>query len=128
MAKDKKAKSEGKKAKLAEKKAKQGQKAEKKAKVKAAKLEGSDAEDADLDQVLEEYKRQQEQFHKITETVCEGTPKPRTSATFLASPSNSNQLLLFGGKNGWPAGPVGFSHAHTVSRRVLQRDNGGLLQ
>lgn len=98
MAKDKKGKSEAKKAKLAEKKQKQEKKGEKKAKTKAAKMDGSDAEDVDLDQVLEEYKRQQEQFLKITETVAEGPPKPRSASTFLASPSNSNQLLLFGGE------------------------------
>ncbi|KAI0843141.1 galactose oxidase [Hypoxylon sp. FL0890] len=98
MAKDKKGKSEGKKAKAAEKKQKQEKKAQKKEKVKASKVEGSDAEDVDLDAVLAEYKKAQEEFVKITETVCEAPPKPRSSATFLASPSNSNQLLLFGGE------------------------------
>jgi hypothetical protein len=98
MAKDKKAKSESKKAKLAEKKQKQEKKAEKKAKVKASKMEGSDVEDVDLDAVLEEYKKQQEQFLKITETVADGPPRARSAATFLANPSNSNQLLLFGGE------------------------------
>lgn len=98
MGKDKKGKSEGKKAKAAEKKLKQGGKADKKAKVKAARLEDSDGDDADLDQVLEEYRRQQEQFHKVTETIVEDPPKPRSASCFLASPSNSNQLLLFGGK------------------------------
>ena len=91
-------KSEGKKAKAAEKKQKQEKKATKKAKVKSAKVDGSDAEDVDLDQVLEEYKKQQEQFLKITETVADGPPKPRSASVFLASPSNSNQLLLFGGE------------------------------
>ncbi|KAF6812675.1 kelch domain-containing protein, partial [Colletotrichum musicola] len=72
MAKAKKGKSEDKAAKAAAKKAKQANKGEKKAKNKAAKVDGSDAEDVDLEAVLEEYKRQQEQFLKITETVCEG--------------------------------------------------------
>lgn len=98
MAKDKKGKNDGKKAKLAEKKDKQAKKADKKAKVKAAKADGSDVEDVDLDAVLEEYKKQQEQFLKVTETVVEGPPRPRASSTFLANPSNSNQLLLFGGE------------------------------
>ncbi|KAI1804161.1 galactose oxidase [Daldinia bambusicola] len=98
MAKDKKSKSESKKAKLAEKKQKQEKKAQKKEKVKASKVEGSDAEDVDLDAVLAEYKKAQEEFVKVTETVSESPPKPRSSATFLASPSNSNQLLLFGGE------------------------------
>ncbi|CAK7223926.1 Kelch repeat-containing protein 3 [Sporothrix bragantina] len=98
MAKDKKSKSEGKKAKAAEKKQKQEKKAEKKAKVKNAKQDGSDAEDVDLDQVLEEYRKQQELFLKITETVADGPPKARAAACFLASPANANQLLLFGGE------------------------------
>lgn len=91
-------KSGDKKAKLAEKKARQEKKADKKAKTKAAKVEGSDAEDVDLDEVLAEYQRAQEQFLKITEVVADGPPKPRAASCFLASPSNSNQLLLFGGE------------------------------
>ncbi|KAI0966834.1 WLM domain-containing protein [Xylaria arbuscula] len=98
MAKDKKGKSDSKKQKLAEKKQKQEKKAQKKEKSKSAKLDGSDAEDVDLDAVLAEYKKQQELFLKVTETVLDAPPKPRSSATFLASPSNSNQLLLFGGE------------------------------
>ncbi|KAI1122594.1 WLM domain-containing protein [Nemania abortiva] len=98
MAKDKKGKSDSKKQKLAEKKQKQEKKAQKKEKTKAAKLDGSDAEDVDLDAVLAEYKKQQELFLKVTETVLDAPPKPRSSATFIASPSNSNQLLLFGGE------------------------------
>ncbi|KAK6865890.1 hypothetical protein PG995_002418 [Apiospora arundinis] len=100
MAKDKKgAKAETKKAKLAEKKQKQEKKAQKKEKVKNAKVEGSDAEDVDLEAVLEQYRKEQEQFLKVTEDVSDVPPKPRSSATLLASPSNSNQLLLFGGEN-----------------------------
>ena len=98
MGKDKKGKSDAKKALKAEKKQKQEKKAEKKAKVKAAKTDGSDVEDVDLDAVLEEYKKQQEQFLKVTETVVDGPPKPRAASCFLASPSNNNQLLLFGGE------------------------------
>ncbi|KAL2161473.1 hypothetical protein VTH06DRAFT_8035 [Thermothelomyces fergusii] len=98
MGKDKKGKSESKKAKLAEKKLKAEKKAEKKAKMKASKLEGSDAEDVDLDAVLEEYKREQEKFLKVTETVVEAPPRARSAATLMANPSNSRQLLLFGGE------------------------------
>ncbi len=99
MAKDKKSKSGSKQQKKAEKKQKQEKKAEKKARVKYSKDEGSDAEDVDIDKVLAEYKKQQELFLKVTETILEDPPKPRSSSTFLASPSNSNQLLLFGGEN-----------------------------
>lgn len=48
--------------------------------------------------MLEEYRRQQEQFLKVTETVCETTPRPRASSTLIASPTDSNNLLLFGGE------------------------------
>jgi N-acetylneuraminic acid mutarotase len=48
--------------------------------------------------VLEEYRRQQEQFLKVTETVLEGPPRVRAHATFMANPSDSNSLLLFGGE------------------------------
>ncbi|KAH6660181.1 WLM domain-containing protein [Truncatella angustata] len=101
MAKDKKkgAAVDAKKAKKAEKKQKQEKKGEKKSKTKTAKLEGSDAEDVDLDNILEEYRKQQEQFLKVTEVVADAPPKPRSSSTFLASPSDGNQLLLFGGEN-----------------------------
>lgn len=83
---------------LAAKKAKQENKASKKAKSKASKLDGSDAEDVDLDEVLAEYQRAQEQFLKITEVAAPAPPKPRSASCFLASPANSNQLLLFGGE------------------------------
>ncbi|KAF5558217.1 kelch repeat-containing protein [Fusarium mexicanum] len=98
MAKDKKKNADAKKAKKAEKAAKQANKGEKKAKNKAAKVEGSDAEDIDLDEVLEEYRRQQEQFLKITETVIDAPPRPRAASTLMASPHDSNTLLLFGGE------------------------------
>ncbi|KYK58181.1 Kelch repeats protein [Drechmeria coniospora] len=118
MAKDKKKGSEAKKAKKAEKAAKQASKGEKKAKVKAAKLDGSDVEDVDLDEVLEEYRRQQEQFLKVTETVCEQPPRPRSASTFLASPHDSNSLLLFGGEyfNGSLAQFYNDLHIYNVNR------------
>ncbi|KAH8179978.1 galactose oxidase, central domain-containing protein [Sarocladium implicatum] len=99
MAKDKKkGGADAKKARKAEKAAKQATKGEKKIKAKTAKMEGSDAEDVDLDEVLEEYRRQQEQFLKVTETVLEGPPRVRAHATFMANPSDTNSLLLFGGE------------------------------
>ncbi|TGO52278.1 hypothetical protein BCON_0144g00150 [Botryotinia convoluta] len=100
MAKDKKSKSEDKKKKLAEKKQKQEKKADKKEKSKAQKsksADDSDNESIDLDSVLAEYAKAQESFLKITEVVCE-PPKPRASSTLIASPSNANELFLFGGE------------------------------
>lgn len=48
--------------------------------------------------MLNEYRRQQEQFLKITETVMEAPPKARAASTLMASPTDSNTLLLFGGE------------------------------
>jgi N-acetylneuraminic acid mutarotase len=96
--KDKKAKSAEKKTRVAQKQEKKATQKEKKQKVKGKGNEDdSDAEDVDLDAVLAEYARQQEQFLKVTEAVCE-PPSPRGSATLLASPSNENELFLFGGE------------------------------
>ncbi|KAF2433838.1 hypothetical protein EJ08DRAFT_647124 [Tothia fuscella] len=95
--KDKKAKAVEKKTRVAQKQEKKATKSEKKQKIKGKNDDDSDAEDVDLDAVLAEYARQQEQFLKVTETVCE-PPSPRGSATFLGSPANDNELFLFGGE------------------------------
>ncbi|RDA87333.1 hypothetical protein CP532_2642 [Ophiocordyceps camponoti-leonardi (nom. inval.)] len=118
MAKDKKKSSDSKKAKKAEKAAKQASKGEKKAKTKAARLDGSDGEDVDLDEVLEAYRRQQEQFHKVTETICDGPPRPRAASTLLAAPHDSNSLLLFGGEyfNGSLANFFNDLHIYNIAR------------
>lgn len=97
MAKDKKGKSDGKKAKLAEKKQKQEKKGEKKEKVKKAKADDSDAEDIDLDAVLAEYAKKQEQFLKVTETPC-NAPRARASSTIIASIANDNEIFVFAGE------------------------------
>ncbi|KAK0673251.1 hypothetical protein QBC41DRAFT_370410, partial [Cercophora samala] len=98
-AKGKKGKSDSKQAKLAEKKQKQEKKADKKSKSKASKNADVDSDDdVDLDAVLEEMRQQQEQHHKITETVLDGPPPVSSYASFIANPVNSNQLLLFGGE------------------------------
>ena len=59
--------------------------------------EDSDAEDVDLDAVLAEYAKKQEQFLKVTESPCD-PPRARAYATFIASPANDNELFLFGGE------------------------------
>jgi hypothetical protein len=71
-----------------------------------------------LDEVLEEYRRQQEQFLKITETVTDGPPKPRSASTILASPHESHSLLLFGGEyfNGSIAQFYNDLHIYNINR------------
>ncbi len=95
--KDKKSKASEKKARVAQKQDKKAAQKEKKSKAKGSKLDDSDAEDVDLDEVLAEYARKQEQFLKVTEEVCE-PPSARTSSTFIASPSNDNELFIYGGE------------------------------
>jgi len=96
MAKDAKKKKAEKKARVAQKQEKRTTQKEKKHN-KKSKDEDSDAEDADLDAILAEYQKQQEQFLKVTETPSE-PPSARASATLVASPSNSNEIFLFGGE------------------------------
>lgn len=68
--------------------------------------------------MLEEYRRQQEQFLKITETVIDGPPKPRSASTILASPHENNSLLLFGGEyfNGSVAQFFNDLHVYNINR------------
>ncbi|CAF9916896.1 hypothetical protein IMSHALPRED_003332 [Imshaugia aleurites] len=93
--KDKKAKDAEKKARVAAKQSKKTAQKEKKVKSKGA--DDSDAEDVDLESVLEAYAKEQAQFLKVTETLCE-PPSPRSSATLIGSPSNLKELFLFGGE------------------------------
>lgn len=94
--KDKKSKDVEKKARKAKSQEKKGVKAEKKIKLKG-KDEDSDAEDVDLDAVLAEYARQQEQFLKVTEAISE-PPTTRGSSTLIGNPENEKELFLFGGE------------------------------
>ncbi|KAK5946197.1 Kelch repeat-containing protein 3 [Knufia obscura] len=97
MAKDKKKKSAEQKAAKVAKQGKKAAKGEKKVKTKNADADSDADENVDLDAVLAAYAEQQAKFLKVTEQPC-GAPSPRSSATFIASPSNKNELLLFGGE------------------------------
>ena len=98
MAKDKK-KGGDKKAAKAAKAAKQEKKAGKKDKKQATKNKDvdSDTESVDLDDVLAQYAKEQEQYHAITEVACE-PPTPRSSSTMVANPANENELFMYGGE------------------------------
>jgi hypothetical protein len=84
------------KERVAAKQSKKTAQKEKKSKAKGKDVD-SDAEDADLDAILAQYAEEQAKFLKVTE-VPSGPPAPRSSATVLASPSNRNEILLFGGE------------------------------
>ncbi|KAK5378899.1 Kelch repeat-containing protein 3 [Exophiala xenobiotica] len=95
----KKAKSAEQKAQKLAKQSKKASKGEKKNKTKAATLNAdSDADDdVDLDAVLAAYAEEQAKFLKVTEQLC-APPGPRSASTLTASPSNRNELFLFGGE------------------------------
>lgn len=94
--KDKKSKAEA-KAQKHEKQAKKAAKGEKKTRAKTADVD-SDAEDnVDLDAVLAAYAEEQARFLKVTEERCD-PPPPRSSSTIIASPTNRNELFIFGGE------------------------------
>lgn len=97
MARDKKKKTAEQKAAKQAKQSKKTAKSEKKVKAKNADADSDADENADLDAVLAAYAEQQAKFLKVTEQPCD-PPSPRSSATFLASPSNRNELFLFGGE------------------------------
>ncbi|KAK5079925.1 Kelch repeat-containing protein 3 [Exophiala xenobiotica] len=97
MAKDKKKKSAEQKASKLAKQSKKNAKGEKKVKAKTADADSDADENADLDAVLAAYAEQQAKFLKVTEQPC-GAPSSRSAATFIASPSSKNELLLFGGE------------------------------
>ncbi|KAJ5347329.1 Galactose oxidase/kelch [Penicillium brevicompactum] len=84
------------KARVAAKQTKKTAQKEKRSKAKGKDAD-SDAEDADLDAILAQYAEEQAKFLKVTEVTSE-PPVPRSSATVLASPSNRNELLLYGGE------------------------------
>lgn len=95
-AKDKKSKTEQ-KAQKQEKQAKKTAKGDKKVKAKAADVDSDADEHVDLDAVLAAYAEEQARFLKVTEEVCD-PPSARASSTIIASPSNRNELFVFGGE------------------------------
>jgi hypothetical protein len=98
MVKKDKGKKDAKKARVAAKQEKVAKKTEKKAKSKKDAHDNSDAEDADLDAILADFQKKQEQYLKVTEHGVRG-PSPRSASTFLASPTDARELFLFGGEH-----------------------------
>lgn len=97
MGKKDKKKTAEQKERVAAKQNKKADKKDKKGKTKGRGDADSDVEEADLDAILAQYAEEQAKFLKVTEVVS-GPPTPRSSATVLASPSNRNELLVYGGE------------------------------
>lgn len=94
--KDKKSK-EAKKARTAEKQKKNTQKAELKQK-KIAKKTGEEEEDQDIDAILEQYAKEQEELMAVKVEICD-RPSRRLNPTIVASPlQGKRELILFGGE------------------------------
>lgn len=98
MVKKDKAKAAAKKLRKDAKQEKTQKKTEKKAKTKNKDDQDSDADDADLDAILADYAKKQEQFLKVTETTV-SPPPPRSASTFIASPADNREIFLFGGEH-----------------------------
>ena len=94
--KDKKSKAEQ-KAQKQEKQAKKTAKGDKKVKAKSADVDSDADDNVDLDAVLAKYAEEQTNFLKVLEESCDA-PSARSSATIIGSPSNRNELFIFGGE------------------------------
>lgn len=99
MAKKTKKDKEAKKARAELKMKKSQGKAEQKDKKKAKKLGSDDDDDLDIEEVLANFKKEQEQFEKVViETVDK--PSKRISPCLIANPIHGkSELILFGGEN-----------------------------
>ena len=97
--KDKKLKAAEKKARVAAKQNRKATKGEKKRSAKQANYLNTDSsdEEVDLDAVLAAYAVEQAKYLKVTEQSS-GPPGPRSSSTIVGSPSNRNELFVFGGE------------------------------
>ncbi|KAL0062611.1 Kelch repeat-containing protein 3 [Marasmius tenuissimus] len=92
----KKEKSTAKEAKAA-KKAKAALKTEKKATKKAKSNKKEEDSDDDLEAILDNFRREWESAHAVTEELVEGPPSRRANATLTACP-NGNHLWCIGGE------------------------------
>ncbi|KAJ2955639.1 hypothetical protein NQZ79_g8381 [Umbelopsis isabellina] len=93
MAKAKKKKND------AEHKARVQEKAQRKSnkKVKKSKDKAEEPEE-DIESILAAFKKQQEEMYQVNEEVIGNPPSRRANATFSPHPTNTNELILFGGE------------------------------
>ncbi|KAF9111143.1 hypothetical protein BGX27_005351 [Mortierella sp. AM989] len=91
--KDKKKKTKEHKAKVAEKQDRKQTKKEKKSKAKNV-----EEQEEDIETILANFKKEQEEKVKIIEEIWSGPPSRRANATLTANPLNQNELIFFGGE------------------------------
>ncbi|KAF9126155.1 hypothetical protein BGW39_006840 [Mortierella sp. 14UC] len=91
--KDKKKKTKEHKAKVAEKQDRKQTKKQKKDKAR-----NMEEQEEDIETILANFKKEQEEKVKIVEEVWSGPPSRRANATLTANPLNVNELIFFGGE------------------------------
>ncbi|KAF9096930.1 hypothetical protein BGX29_008345 [Mortierella sp. GBA35] len=91
--KDKKKKTKEHKAKVAEKQDRKQSKKQKKDKAR-----NMEEQEEDIETILANFKKEQEEKVKIVEEVWSGPPSRRANATLTANPLNANELIFFGGE------------------------------
>lgn len=96
--KDSKKDKEAKKARAEEKKKKASAKAERQNKKKAKKTGEIDEDDVDIDEILANYKKEQEAFEAINIESC-NHPSKRINVSMVANPNHGKrELIIFGGE------------------------------
>ncbi|KAF9959435.1 hypothetical protein BGZ65_000404 [Modicella reniformis] len=81
------------KARVAEKQERKQSKKEQKVKTKNV-----EEEEEDIETILANFKKEQEEKVRIVEEIWSGPPSRRANATLTANPINSNELIFFGGE------------------------------
>ncbi|KAJ3293343.1 hypothetical protein HK104_004541 [Borealophlyctis nickersoniae] len=72
---------------------------QKKVKKQAKKAKNDIAEpEEDIDAILADFQKEQEQLYKVTEESNASPPTRRANCSFVVNPLNPNELLLFGGE------------------------------
>ncbi|KAK3809541.1 MAG: galactose oxidase, partial [Benniella sp.] len=67
-------------------------------KEKKAKSKTTEEQEEDIETILANFKKEQEERVKIIEEIWSGPPSRRANATLTANPLNSNELIFFGGE------------------------------
>ncbi|KAF9272304.1 hypothetical protein BGZ68_002534, partial [Mortierella alpina] len=67
-------------------------------KEKKSKAKNVEEQEEDIETILANFKKEQEEKVKIIEEVWSGPPSRRANATLTANPLNQNELIFFGGE------------------------------
>ncbi|KAJ3109102.1 hypothetical protein HDU97_009220, partial [Phlyctochytrium planicorne] len=81
--------------KKAAKAAKQQKKAEKSIKKEKKKAAKDDEEVEDIDAILAQLEKEQQEFTQVSDEVCP-TPSRRICGTMCSNPKNLNEIVMFG--------------------------------